>query len=50
VANGLALRPIAVTSHDTLEWFKKQDQERRDKLQLHIERDSDIIKAWQNRT
>jgi 2'-hydroxyisoflavone reductase len=46
VAQGLELRPLAVTAHDTLEWFKSQDQARRDKLLLHLERDAAIIKAW----
>jgi 2'-hydroxyisoflavone reductase len=46
VAQGLDLRPLAVTAHDTLEWFKSQDQARRDKLLLHLERDAAIIQAW----
>ncbi len=46
VAHGLELRPLAVTAHDTLEWFKSQDQARQDKLLLHLERDAAIIKAW----
>lgn len=49
VAHGLRLRPIAVTSEDTLEWFRSQPQERREKLQLHLERDAEIVKAWKNR-
>jgi 2'-hydroxyisoflavone reductase len=47
VAHGLELRPLAVTAHETLEWFKSQDQARRDKLKLHLERDAAIIKTWQ---
>jgi 2'-hydroxyisoflavone reductase len=46
VAQGLKLRPIAVTAADTLEWFNSQDQARREKLNLHLERDAAIIKAW----
>ena len=46
VAQGLKLRPIAVTAKDTLEWFKSQDQARRDKLKLHLERDAAMIDAW----
>jgi hypothetical protein len=46
VAKGLELRPLAVTAHDTLEWFKSQDQVRRNKLKLHLERDAALITAW----
>ena len=43
---GLTLRPLAVTAHDTLEWFKAQPPERQEKLQLHLERDAKILQAW----
>ncbi len=49
VKHGLKLRPLAVTAHDTLQWFKTEPQERRNKLQLNLERDEDILKAWNNR-
>jgi 2'-hydroxyisoflavone reductase len=49
VKQGLTFRPLAVTAHDTLEWFKAQPQERQEKLQLHLERDAEIIKAWQQK-
>ena len=49
VKHGLKLRPLAVTAHDTLEWFKSQDQERRDKLDLMLDRDAKVLKAWHNR-
>jgi 2'-hydroxyisoflavone reductase len=46
VAHGLTLRPLAATAHDTLEWWKAQSQERRDKLPLNLERDAEILEAW----
>ena len=46
IKHGLRFRPLAVTAHDTLEWFKAEPEERRDKLQLHLERDAEILKAW----
>ena len=46
VKHGLKLRPLAVTAHDTLEWFKAQPPERQEKLQLHLERDAAILSAW----
>lgn len=49
VKHGLALRPLAVTAHDTLEWFKAQPAERQEKLQLHMERDAEVLKAWKKR-
>ena len=39
----------AVTAHDTLQWFKSEPPERRNKLQLNLERDEKILKAWRNR-
>jgi len=50
VKQGLTLRPIAVTAHDTLEWFKAEPAERQEKLQLHLERDAKILQAWHSRT
>jgi 2'-hydroxyisoflavone reductase len=49
VEHGLKLRPLAVTAHDTLEWFKAQSQERREKLNLNLERDAAVLKAWHER-
>ena len=49
VKHGLKLRPLAVTAHDTLQWFKSEPQERRDKLQLNLERDEKILKALHNK-
>jgi len=46
VAHGLKLRPLASTAHDTLQWWRAQPQERRDKLPLNLERDAEILKAW----
>ena len=40
------LRPLAVTAHDTLEWFKAQPKERQDKFNLNLERDVAALKAW----
>lgn len=50
VQNGLTLRPLAVTAHDTLEWFKAQPKERQDKLNLNLERDEAVLKAWHAKT
>jgi len=49
VKKGLSLRPLAVTAHDTLEWFKAQPPERQEKLKLHLERDAKILQAWHQR-
>ena len=49
VKHGLKLRPLAVTAHDTLQWFKSEPIERRNKLQLNLERDEKILKAWHSR-
>jgi 2'-hydroxyisoflavone reductase len=49
VASGLTLRPLAVTAHDTLEWFREQSQERRDRIQFNLERNAGILKAWHER-
>ena len=46
VKQGLTLRPLAVTAHDTLEWFKAEPAERQEKLKLHLERDAKILQAW----
>ena len=46
VAAGLQYRPLAVTAHDTLDWFRQQPRERREKLQLHLERDAELLAAW----
>lgn len=46
---GLTFRPLAVTAHDTLEWFTSEPEERRAKLQLNIERDAKILEAWHAR-
>jgi 2'-hydroxyisoflavone reductase len=50
VANGLTLRPLAVTALDTLEWFKAQPADRREKLNLNLERDAAVLQAWHART
>jgi 2'-hydroxyisoflavone reductase len=50
VLNGLTLRPLAITAHDTLEWFKSQPKERQDKLNLNLDRDEAVLKAWHSRT
>jgi hypothetical protein len=49
VKHGLKLRPLAVTAHDTLQWFKSEPQERLNKLQLKLERDEKILQTWHNR-
>ena len=47
VAAGLRFRPLAVTALDTLEWFKSLPQERQDGFELHLERDREILEAWE---
>jgi len=50
IKHGLTFRPLAVTANDTLEWFKAEPEERRDKLQLHLDRDAEILEAWHKRS
>lgn len=50
VKHGLKLRPLAVTAHDTLKWFKSESQERQNKLQLNLERDANILEAWHQKS
>ena len=49
VAAGLRFRPLADTAYDTLEWFKSVDQERRDRLDLFLDRDREVLEAWSRR-
>ena len=49
VEAGLTFRPLAVTASDTLDWFMSEPQERRDRLQLDLERDEAIVEAWRTR-
>ena len=46
VAKGLKFRPIAVTALDTLEWFRTVPEERRNQLQLNLERDRQLLEEW----
>lgn len=50
VQNGLTLRPLAVTAQDTLAWFRAQPQDRQDKLNLNLDRDQAVLKAWHEKT
>lgn len=43
---GLKFRPIAVTALDTLEWFRTLPEERRNQLQLNLERDRQLLEEW----
>lgn len=45
---GLTFRPLATTTKDTLDWFKKLPAERQAKLRAGItpERQAELLKAW----
>ena len=49
VAAGLKFRPLAVTALDTLDWFNTQSEERRNQLQLNLDRDRQILEEWKAR-
>jgi len=49
VAAGLKFRPLAVTALDTLDWFNTQSEERRNQLQLNVDRDRQILEEWKAR-
>lgn len=49
VAAGLKFRPLAESALDTLEWFKAQREERRQQLDLYLERDARVLEEWKNR-
>ena len=49
VAAGLKFRPLAVTALDTLDWFNTQPEDRRDQLQLNLDRDRQILEEWKAR-
>lgn len=51
VAAGLAFRPLATTSADTLEWFAGQPEERRSQLRagLSAAREAEVLAAWHGR-
>lgn len=48
VKAGLTFRSPVVTTKDTLEWFKSQPQERRDKMRagLKPEREAELLRLW----
>ncbi len=48
VKAGLKFRPPALTTKDTLAWFKSLPQERRDKMRagLKPEREAELLKLW----
>jgi 2'-hydroxyisoflavone reductase len=48
---GLSFRPIADTALATLEWFRKQPEDRRSKLRagLSAEREAKVLAAWKAR-
>ncbi len=46
VEAGLKFRPLAVTARETLDWFLSEPEERRQQLQLNLERDARILEAW----
>ncbi|MDH3223409.1 MAG: epimerase, partial [Gemmatimonadota bacterium] len=49
VAAGLRFRPLAETALDALEWFRTLPEERRNGLQLHLERDREILEDLERR-
>jgi 2'-hydroxyisoflavone reductase len=49
VAAGLKFRPLAESARDTLEWFKAQPEERRQQLNLNLDRDARVLEEWKNR-
>ncbi len=49
VAAGLKFRPLAVTALDTLDWFNALPEERRNELQLNLERDRQVLEEWNAR-
>lgn len=48
IAKGMTFRPVDDTVKATLEWFKKEPQDRQDKLRAGIkaEREVEVLKAW----
>lgn len=49
VEAGLRFRPLAVTARETVDWFLSEPEERRQQLQLNLERDARILEAWRRR-
>ena len=49
VAAGLKFRPLSVTAYDTLEWFRSLPEERRTEFELFLDRDRELLEAWDNR-
>lgn len=48
VEAGLRFRPLAVTARETLDWFLGEPEERREQLQLNLDRDAEILADWKN--
>ena len=48
IAKGLAFRPLAETTRDTVAWFKSQPQDRQSKLKagLSPEREAEVLSHW----
>jgi 2'-hydroxyisoflavone reductase len=48
IRSGLTLRPLSITTRDTLEWFKKQTPERQSKMRAGIkpEKEAEVLTAW----
>ncbi|WP_419942187.1 NAD-dependent epimerase/dehydratase family protein [Candidatus Palauibacter sp.] len=49
VEAGLRFRPLAVTARETVDWFLSEPEERRQQLQLNLDRDARILEAWRRR-
>ena len=49
VAVGLKFRPVAETALDTLEWYKTLPEERRNEVELNLDRDAALLQEWRAR-
>lgn len=51
IGKGLAFRPLEATIADTLDWWKRQPEERRKSLRAGIspEREAEVLAAWKKR-
>ena len=50
-AAGLTFRPLAVTAHDTLEWYKSRPADEQEKLRAGIapEKEAAVLAGWHAR-
>jgi hypothetical protein len=51
VGEGLAFRPIGITAHDTVEWYKATPEDERPRGRtLSPEREAEVLAAWRERS